>query len=277
MENPLLEAPVPGQVPRWQLSAPESYVLLHGPHASGAEAFKKGLLELAARGMLKLERRTRNRFLWFTATHSILLPGPKMAAIHAAPAPLRAIHSLYLSTRCFDPPGVRVKDLPGGSGRWIIKSFASHVVMPTLVERGLYRFVDGYQFGIVPMKSFTETPRGLAARAELEALMQTAERDFTTSVTRDPAQALALLGSLGAAILLMQPLLPELQRLSQLVHKGIGDLSPVAFSLSGLDLDSLDFDPDGLHGLDSSSFDGFDGDGGGGGDGGGWGDGGGGD
>src|SRR5215470_11980318 len=101
MENPLLEAPVPGQVPRWQLSAPESYVLLRGPHASGAEAFKKGLLELAARGMLKLERRTRNRFLWFTATHSILLPGSKMATIHAAPAPLRAIHSLYLSTRCF--------------------------------------------------------------------------------------------------------------------------------------------------------------------------------
>jgi len=225
--------------------------------------------------MLKLERRTRNRFLWFTATHSILLPGPKMAAIHAAPAPLRAIHSLYLSTRCFDPPGVRVKDLPRGSGRWIIKSFASHVVMPTLVERGLYRFVDGYQFGIVPMKSFTETPRGLAARAELEALMQTAERDFTTSATRDPAQALALLGSLGAAILLMRPLLPELQRLSQLVHKGIGDLSPVAFSLSDLDLDSFDFDQDGLHGSYSSSFDGFDGDGGG--DGGGWGDGGGGD
>ena len=269
MENPLLEAPVPGQAPRWQLSAPESYVLLHGPHASGAEAFKTGLLELVARGMLKLERRTRNRFLWFTATHGILLPGPKMATIHAAPAPLRAIHSLYLSTPCFDPPGVRVKDLPRGSGRWTIKSFASHVVMPTLVQRGLYRFVDGYQFGIVPKKGFTETPRGRAVRAELEALMQTAERDFTTSVTRDPGQALALLGSLGAAILLMQPLLPELQRLSQLVHRGIGDLSPAAFSLSGFDLDSLDCDHDGLHGLDSSSFDGFDGDGGGCGDGGG--------
>src|SRR5262252_180923 len=261
MENPLLEAPVPGQVARWQLSGPE--------------AFKKGLLELVARDMLTLERRTRNRFLWFTATHSVLLPGPKMATIHAAPAPLRAIHRLYLSTPCFDPPGVRVKDLPRGSGRWTIKSFASHVVMPTLVERGLYRFVDDYQFGIVPMNGFAETSRGMAARAELEALMQTAARGFTASVKRDPAQALALLGSLGAAILLMQPLLPELQRLSQLVHKGIGDLSPVAFSLSGLDLDSLDFDQDGLHGLDSSSFDGFDGDGGG--DGGGWGDGGGGD
>ena len=249
-------------------------MLLHGPHASGAEAFKKGLLELVARGMLKLERRTRHR-LWFTATHSILLPGPKTAAVHAAPAPLRAIHSLYLSTPCFDPPGVRVKDLPRGSGRWTIKSFVSHVVMPILVERGLYRFADGYQFGIVPVHGFTETPRGMVARAELEALMQTAKRDFTTAVTRDPAHALVLLGSLGAAILLMQPLLPELQRLSQLVHKGIGDLSPVAFSLSDLDLDSFDFDQDGLHGLDSSSFDGFDGDGGG--DGGGWGDGGGGD
>src|SRR5262249_15707829 len=162
MEIPLLEAPVPGQAPRWQLSAPESYVLLHGTHASGAEAFKKGLLELVARGMLKLERRTRNSFLWFTATHSILLPGPTMAPTPPAPPPLRAIHSLSLSTPGFDPPGVRVKDLPRGSGRWTIKRFASHVVMPTLVERGLYRFVDGYQFGIVPKKGFTETPRGVA-------------------------------------------------------------------------------------------------------------------
>jgi hypothetical protein len=75
--------------------------------------------------------------------------------------------------------------------------------------------------------------------------MQMAERDFTTSVARDPALALALLGSRGA--------LPELQRLSQLVHKGIGDLSLVAFSLSGFDLASLDFDHDGLHGLDLTS------------------------
>jgi hypothetical protein len=79
------------------------------------------------------------------------------AAIHAAPASLRAIHSLYLSTRCFDPPAVRVKDLPRGSGRWTIKSFASHVVMPALVARGLYRFVDGYHFGMAPMNGFTET------------------------------------------------------------------------------------------------------------------------
>ena len=40
---------------RWGLSAPESYVVLNGPSASGSEAFKLGLMEMVARGVLVLE------------------------------------------------------------------------------------------------------------------------------------------------------------------------------------------------------------------------------
>ena len=226
-------------------------MLWYGLHATGAEAFKKGLLELIARGMLRLELRTRTRFRWFTREASVLLPGPKVAAIHAASLPLQAIHRLYLSTPCLDPPGVQLKDLLRGSGRWTIKTFGSHVVMPSLMERGLYQFVEGYRFRILPANWFEEAPPGAAARTELEGLMKTADHGCMASVSRDPQQALALLASLGAAILLMDPLLPELHRLSQLVHMDIGNLSAMEFSARGFDFDYLDFDHDELHHLKS--------------------------
>jgi hypothetical protein len=46
METPILDRPLPESSAPWPLSAPESYVLLHGPRARGVEAFKRGLLEL---------------------------------------------------------------------------------------------------------------------------------------------------------------------------------------------------------------------------------------
>ena len=45
METPSLDRPIPESPAPWPLSAPESYVLLHGPRAKSVEAFKRGLLE----------------------------------------------------------------------------------------------------------------------------------------------------------------------------------------------------------------------------------------
>jgi hypothetical protein len=42
METPILDRPIPESSAPWPLSAPESYVLLHGPRAKSIEAFKRG-------------------------------------------------------------------------------------------------------------------------------------------------------------------------------------------------------------------------------------------
>ena len=57
METPILDRPIPEASAPWPLSAPESYVLLHGPRAKSIEAFKRGLLELVARDVLTVETR----------------------------------------------------------------------------------------------------------------------------------------------------------------------------------------------------------------------------
>ncbi len=91
METPILDRPIPESSAPWPLSAPESYVLLHGPRATSVEAFKRGLLELVARDVLTVEtREQRGLFRFFTARTSFLLRGPKMPWVHSATKPFAA-------------------------------------------------------------------------------------------------------------------------------------------------------------------------------------------
>ena len=120
METPTLDRPIPKSIPKslasWPLSAPESYVLLHGSRAKSIEAFKKGLLELVARDVLTVEApERRGLFRFFTRRTSFLLRGPKMPWVHSAASPLRSIWEIYsrtsISVSPGDPRGVRIRDL----------------------------------------------------------------------------------------------------------------------------------------------------------------------
>ena len=113
METPILDRPIPESSAPWPLSAPESYVLLHGPRAKSVEAFKRGLLELVARDVLTVETRERPRcFHLFTEQASFLHTGPNMSRGELAAQPLQAIWDIYrrtsLCTSWGDPPGVLV-------------------------------------------------------------------------------------------------------------------------------------------------------------------------
>jgi uncharacterized membrane protein YgcG len=247
METPILDTPVPGSLPRWQLSAPESYVLLHGPGAKGVEAFKKGLLELVARAVLTIETRQRRRFFVLTTQTSFLLTGPKASSVDQAARPLRSIWDLYTRTACFDPPGVRIQDLPGSARalRVPLRGYTYSAVLPALMERGLYRREDYSMMGLFPVTRYVETAAGTVARAELRSFMETAEREFGADAGPGSRQALALVGMLGPAILLMDPLLPDIARLSRVLRDGMGNTAMAnGFELhaSNLDADFADLD-----------------------------------
>ena len=215
METPTLDRPIPESSAPWPLSAPESYVLLHGPRAKSIEAFKRGLLELVARDVLTVETRERPRlFNLITEQTSFLHPGPKMSwGGELAASPLQAIRDIYrrtsLCTSWGDPPGVLVSDLPR-SARALgtpLRHFTYWSVLPALVERGLYERVKDATPRPPRRSRYTETTAGRAARVELESLMWSAVRDFYPATRKDPAAALALAGGLGSAIFLMDPLL----------------------------------------------------------------------
>jgi len=171
METPILDRPIPESSAPWPLSAPESYVLLHGPRAKGVEAFRRGLLELVARDVLIVEtRERRGLFRFFTARTSFLLRGPKMPWIHSAAQPLRSIWDFYsrtcISVSPADPRGVRVRDLRR-SARVLgtpLRDFTYWSVLPALMERGLYERDDYAAPRPSRNSRYTEATAGRAAR-----------------------------------------------------------------------------------------------------------------
>lgn len=185
METPTLDRPIPESSAPWPLSAPESYVLLHGPRAKSIEAFKRGLLELVARDVLTVETRERPRcFHLLTEQASFLHTGPNMSRGELAAQPLQAIWDIYRRTSlCIawgDPRGVLVRDLRR-SARALgtpIRHFTYWSVLPALVERGLYERDDYAAPRPSRSSKYTETTAGRAARVKLESLMSSAVRDF---------------------------------------------------------------------------------------------------
>ena len=282
METPILDRPIPESSAPWPLSAPESYVLLHGPRAKSVEAFKRGLLELVARDVLTVETRERPRcFHLLTEQASFLHPGPNMSRSELAAQPLQAIWDIYRRTSLCaswgDPPGVLVRDLRR-SARALgtpIRHFTYWSVLPALVERGLFERDDYAAPRPSRSSRYTETTAGRAARVQLESLMSSAVRDFSPATRRDPAAALALAGGLGSAIFLMDPLLSEIASVGQRIRDGITIHLGLNTSSLDLDFDVLDLGAlDKLGGVFDALGDmGSGWDVGGGGDSGGWGDG----
>jgi hypothetical protein len=246
METPILDRPIPESSAPWPLSAPESYVLLHGPRAKSVEAFKRGLLELVARDVLTVETRERPRcFHLFTEQASFLHTGPNMSRSELAAQPLQAISDIYRRTSLCaswgDPPGVLVRDLPRSAQALgtPLRKFTYWSVLPALVERGLFERDDYAAPRPSRSSRYTETTAGRAARLQLESLMSSAV-DFSPATQRDPAAALALAGGLGSAIFLMDPLLSEIASVGRRIRDGITIHLGLNTSSLDLDFDVLD-------------------------------------
>ncbi|MDP9375790.1 MAG: GPP34 family phosphoprotein, partial [Chloroflexota bacterium] len=182
----------------WRLSAPESYVLLHGPKARGNKVFALALMELVARGAFRIIR----------GDQPLLMRGPRPARPDARP--LAAIWDLR-------PAGKPVADVArAAKGRYgSLRGYVEREVLAALAERGLYRREAYKILWIFPASRHVPTPAGEAARAELEAWRAAGTRGFGELVRRDPARAAAFVGLAGGAILLMEPLRPDLQALRQ--------------------------------------------------------------
>jgi hypothetical protein len=157
------------------------------------------------------------------------------------------------------------------------------VVMKAIVEKGYFHREQRTLLKIIPYQRWSLTRSGEAARARLTVSMRLGESQFGLWMDRQPNRALAYVGLMGPAILLMEPLHPDLKRLHEVQERtgdggsGISDDASESedpsgdLNLEGLDLDVL-YDLDGTFdaidsGVDAGGAgDGGDGDGGNGGD-----------
>ena len=94
--------------------------------------------------------------------------------------------------------------------------------MKALEERGFYRRERRCFLGIIPYQRWALSRSGEAAREQLKLTMRLGESQFGRWVDREPNRALAYLGLVGPAVLLMEPLHLDLQRLRE-VQDRTGD------------------------------------------------------
>jgi hypothetical protein len=207
---------------RWGLSAPESYVLLHGSGDSGVEAFKLALEELVARKYLALVQVKQRGFLGRTSTTPVLTSGERAADPSTLSGPLARLLDFFqigipMQTFRDGTIGVRVADFARHAGKWFgaLTGYARRDILPSLVERGLYAVEQDRLFGIIPRSRHVLTAQGQQARGDLEEWLRIGRERFPQWSKSDPSQALAYFGMAGASILLMTFLFPDLRLLQE--------------------------------------------------------------
>ena len=203
----------------WQLTAPESLVLRDGPGANRAQAIKLGLLELLTRSSLRLVDSAGRNWRGRERVEKILVRGTQPVPSSGALAPIAAAFHNTPEKRFPDGKlGRAIKDVArtfGTDPRWRGHKYVREVVLPELAGRGLYVRQPDHVLGIFPRTRWFLTSEGERRRAELLEMLANGERDLVGASNRDPRQAAALLGTAGAAALLMTSAYPDLAELSR--------------------------------------------------------------
>jgi hypothetical protein len=209
---------------RWELSAAESYALLYGPKSSKpSQPFKLAVLELVSRRVLEMIE-VQKSGLFRTKKVALLRTGEGTTDNQV----LLAVRDLYFTSAKSVYPdvvsGVEVKSLAERASQQYSsrKGFAEAVVMKALEEQGFYRRERRSFLGIIPYEHWALSRSGEAAREQLKLTMRLGESQFGRWVDREPNRALAYLGLVGPAILLMELLHPDIQRLRE-VQDRTGD------------------------------------------------------
>lgn len=254
----------------WPLSAPESLVLREGVSGQGPPALKLAVLELVGRRVLRVESEPRRlgRRTW-------------VAAGGGAPPATGALAGLartYLEEtaggrrRLEKVVARHLRSHGRSAGRWLEDD-----VLSALEARGLLARERRRVLGIFPRTTWSRTPAGDAAAADLEGRIVELRREVRYAA--DPRDALALVAAAGAAVLLADDAWPLVEDLRRRAADGGGDAGGGAVG-DGSGAPDVDLDLD-LHldlgslgdavdavdaGVDAGGGDGGGGDGGGGGD-----------
>lgn len=218
---------------RWELSAPESQMLLWGPETGDAWVIKQAIMELVVRRVLRLRTVPDRRLLIFSKLTNVLVPASRLD--DSASRALSAIVAAFPKTRAYadGTAGVAVErvaqavfsqyrksgsvTLQGHTWSWSDGGYGKAVVLPALEHRGLFRREQSSRLGLIPTTNWVPTEGGIAALEELRWIMTIGREQFAGWVGQDPARAEAYVEMAGPALLLqggLAPLFQQLQRWS---------------------------------------------------------------
>lgn len=194
-----------------ELSAPEILVLLERD-AAASEVLKVALKELIARGLLRVDSAAPSG-----QPQSVLDPDN--------PPQNPVLQSLWAHLQSASRQGLEINQVlqhlqreygPGYGG------FKGKTVLPSLVERGLLLEQSGKFLGLVPYTYYRPTPDGVSLKSRLKERLLEARR-LVPSLADGKAEAVALLGGLGAGLLLLPGLEAQLQQLRNLMGGNASD------------------------------------------------------
>jgi hypothetical protein len=216
---------------RWELSAPESQMLLWGPETGDAWVVKLAIMELVVRRVLRLVSVPDRRLLFFSKRTTVLVPALRLD--DAAGRALTAVVVAFPKTRTYPDgtAGVSVEraaravfshylksgsvQVQGLTWSWSSGGYGKAVVLPALEQRRLYRREQSSRLGLFPSTTWVLTAEGLAALEELRRIMAIGRGHFAGWVKADPARARSFVDLAGPALLLQGGLTPLLRQLQQ--------------------------------------------------------------
>jgi len=194
------------------LSAPEFLVLID-PDVAAPEALKVGFKELIARGILRIEQMPSKSRFQPAQVRLLLEPG-----LHLLNPVLRSLWG-DLQTACRHGSEINQvlqrlqKEYGPGYGL-----FKNKVILPSLLRRGLLEKRSQKALGLFPQTHYQPTPDGADMKIRLEHRMDEARR-LVPSLAEDDAEAVPLLLSLGAALLLLPEIVSQFQQINHLMKK----------------------------------------------------------
>jgi hypothetical protein len=201
---------------RWEPTAPESYVLLHGVDGS-TQPFKLAIIELVARRRIKLTKAEREFVFGIRRPVNVLADGDESErpAERSLLAPYRLYRDEPPATFADGTRGVKVEDFAAAARRRYkpLSAYVAEDVLPELIDRGYFVLEENRLFGLLPRRQYALTPAGEAARADLEQRIQVGQAELPGWVRDDPNRALLYVGLAGSSLLLTPMLFTDLDEL----------------------------------------------------------------
>ncbi len=230
------------------LTAAEALVLQNPQLNQGRAALKLTLMELLARRIVTMRRDERKGMFGRTQHTDYLELAPDAAQRIPDVAHVRSVIEMIRAAdkKGYDATMLEVISQARKTFGADLAAYHSKHVVPNLIGRGLIEAYQAKRLGIFTTTKYRHTAQGETVRQQLAAHLEQA-RALPKTIERNPAQAAALVATLGGSILLVDELKPYYGRLSQAMRPGGGD--------AGVYIgDDDDSDNDDSSSLDSSDF-----------------------
>lgn len=238
-----------------QLTAAEALVLQNPQLAQGRAALKLTMMELLARRIVTMHHDERKGMFGRTQRTDYLEIAPDATQrTRDAAAHVRSVVDMLWAADT-KGQGATMTSVVAQARKTFgadLSSFQNKHVLPMLIERGLLESYQAKRLGIFNTTKYRHTTQGETVRQQLVGHLEQA-RALPSVIERDPAQAAALLATLGASVLLVDELKPFYSRLSQAMRPTTGADSGDAYVSD--DDDSSSFDSSDFGTFDSFDFD----------------------